>query len=77
MAADAPTLHRHMLKRLFVAVLGITALCTFAPVDAVPEKVHVVFSNHLVSHLPADSSANAADIEVWSSTVAASQGLFL
>ena len=40
-----------MPKMLIMAVLGITALCNFASVDAVPAKVHLVFSNHLVSPL--------------------------
>ena len=38
-------------KMLITAVLGITALCNFASVDAVHAKVHLVFSNHLVSPL--------------------------
>lgn len=38
-------------NKLILAVLGITALCTSVFVDAVPEKVHLVFSNHLVSPL--------------------------
>lgn len=54
MAAAAGALLRSMPKKLFLAVLGITALCTFSSVDAVPEKVHLVFSNHLVSSLPAE-----------------------
>ena len=43
-----------MPKTLILAVLGITALCTAVSVDAVPEKVHLVFSNHLVSSLAVD-----------------------
>ena len=46
------TLHWSTSKTLILAVLGISALCTAVSVDAVPEKVHLVFSNHLVSSLP-------------------------
>ena len=53
---DAVRTLQRMPTRLILAVLGITALCTSASVNAVPEKVHLVFSNHLVSPLAVSSA---------------------
>ena len=37
---------------LILVVIGLVALCASTHADAVPEKVHLIFSNHLVSKSP-------------------------